>query len=156
MVEVETLSSDRVMLSRSSTVVWPPPTSHTASLPISRTPLIREVMTDGDGQPYEISLVPPPTVSTFRSPYAGESFEAALQILHLFRGLHPSYTGSALPGPFRVTMTTLQDSLYGTDCGFAPLSQRDTPLQHLRSPRSTGSRLYGSLAITTTGLAPVS
>jgi len=32
----------------------------------------------------------------------------------------------------------------------------DTPLQHLQSPGSTGSLLRGLLAVTTTGLAPVS
>jgi hypothetical protein len=36
----------------------------------------------------EISLVSVPTVMAFRSPYAVESIEVALQILPLFRGLH--------------------------------------------------------------------
>jgi len=36
------------------------------------------------------------------------------------------------------------------------LPQRDTPLQHPQSPGSTGRLLRGSLAITPTGLAPVS
>src|SRR3989304_988568 len=53
-------------------------------------------------------------------------------------------------------MSTLQDSLYGPDCGVALPSQEDTALHHTRSPRCSGSLLRGSLAITTTGLPPVS
>ena len=44
---------------------------------------------------------------------------------------------------FGANITTLQDSLYGTDCCFAPVSHRDTSLQHDRSPGSTGSLLRG-------------
>ena len=40
--------------------------------------------------------------------------------------------------------------------GVALLSQEDTALHHTRSPRCSGSLLRGSLAITTTGLPPVS
>ena len=53
-------------------------------------------------------------------------------------------------------MSALQDSLYGTDYGVALLSQEDTALHHTRSPKCSGSLLRGSLAITTTGLPPVS
>ena len=53
-------------------------------------------------------------------------------------------------------MSTLQDSLYGTDYEVALLSQEGTALHHTRSPKCSGSLLRGSLAITTTGLAPVS
>lgn len=53
-------------------------------------------------------------------------------------------------------MSALQDSLHGTDYGVALLSQEVTALHHTRSPRCSGSLLRGSLAITTTGLAPVS
>jgi hypothetical protein len=53
-------------------------------------------------------------------------------------------------------MSALQDSLHGTDYGVALLSQEDTALHHTRSPRCSGSLLRGSLAITTTGLPPVS
>ena len=38
----------------------------------------------------------------------------------------------------------------------ALLSQEDTTLQHLRSPRSTGCLLRGGLTLTTTGLSPAS
>ena len=79
-----------------------------------------------------------------------------IQNLHLFHGLHPNSTGSAPPGSLAGNITTLQDSLDGTDCRFAPPSQRVTPLQHPRSPGGTGRLLQGSLAITPTGLAPVS
>ena len=53
-------------------------------------------------------------------------------------------------------MSALQDSLYGTDYGVALLSQEDTALHHTQSPGCSGSLLRGSLAITTTGLPPVS
>ena len=51
-------------------------------------------------RPPEISLVSVSAMMTFRSPYAVEFFEAALQILHLFPGLHPKVSGSALPFPY--------------------------------------------------------
>src|SRR3989304_1021299 len=54
--------------------------------------------------------------------------------------------GSPL-SPFGVNMSTLQDSLYGTDCRFAPPPRRGTPLRHPRLPESSGSLLRGSLAI---------
>src|SRR4029450_5100267 len=78
------------------------------------------------------------------------------QSLHLFHGLRLRLRGSALLGPLRGNITTLQGSLHGTDCGVAPPSQRVTPLQHPQSPKSTGSLLRGALALTTTGLAPAS
>jgi hypothetical protein len=53
-------------------------------------------------------------------------------------------------------MSTLQDSLNGTDCEVALPSQEDTALHHTQSPKCSGSLLRGSLAITTTGLPPVS
>src|SRR2546427_7803970 len=53
-------------------------------------------------------------------------------------------------------MSALQDSLHGTDYEVALLSQEDTALHHTQSPRCSGSLLRGSLAITTTGLSPVS
>jgi len=64
------------------------------------------------------------------------------------------WLGSALSLSGR--LSTLQDSLHGTDYHLAPPSRRSTSLQHLQSPGSTGSLLRGSLAITTTGLAPAS
>jgi hypothetical protein len=107
-------------------------------------------------RPGEISLVSPMTVPAFHSPYAGEFFEAA----------RPE--SSPLPWPSRrlmrwalscspcgANMTTLQDSLYGTDYRVAP------PFgSHSASPPSvtagSGSLLRGSLAITATGLSPAS
>ena len=58
--------------------------------------------------------------------------------------------------PSGANMSTLQDSLHGTDYRVALLSPEDTALHHTRSPKCSGSLLRGSLAITTTGLAPVS
>ncbi len=80
------------------------------------------------------------------------------QILHPFCGLRQHLKGSALScsPSSRGNLTMLQSSLYVTDCCFAPPSQRDTSLQHNQSPGSTGRLLLGSLAITETGLAPVS
>src|ERR1700756_5778217 len=53
-------------------------------------------------------------------------------------------------------MSTLQDSLYGTDCHLAPPPRRHTPLSHPQLPGDMRSLLRGSLAITTTGLSPAS
>lgn len=56
----------------------------------------------------------------------------------------------------RASISTRQDSLSVTGRCLAPLSPGDTPLQHLRSPGSTGSLLRGLLAVATTGLSPAS
>jgi hypothetical protein len=48
----------------------------------------------------EISLVSASAVIAFRSPYAVESIEAAIQNLPLVRGLHQKVSGSALPLPY--------------------------------------------------------
>ena len=53
-------------------------------------------------------------------------------------------------------MSPLQDALDGTDYWVALPSQEDTALHHPQSPGSSGGLLRGSLAITTTGLPPVS
>ena len=58
--------------------------------------------------------------------------------------------------PLRGNISTLQDSLYGTDYWVALPSQEQTTLHHNQSPGSSGSSLRGSLVITTTGLAPAS
>lgn len=81
-----------------------------------------------------------------------------IQILHPFHGLRHCMTGSALSCSRlrRANLTMLQSSLYVTDCCFAPPSRRVTSLQHNRLPGSTGRLLLSSLAITETGLAPVS
>ena len=55
--------------------------------------------------------------------------------------------------PYRANVTMLQDSLYVTDCYFAPVSHRHTSLQHNRSPKGIGGSLQGSLAITLTRLS---
>jgi len=69
----------------------------------------------------------------------------------------PSLNSSAPScSPLGANISTLQDSLDVTGCCFAPLPQRVTSLQHIRSPRCTGCLLRGPLAVTTTGLAPVS
>ena len=55
--------------------------------------------------------------------------------------------------PYGTNVTMLQDSLYVTDCYFAPVSHRHTSLQHNQSPKSIGGSLQGSLAITLTRLS---
>jgi hypothetical protein len=156
MVEAEALPSDRVLWSRSSTVGWPPPTSPAAS-PWTSTVVVsqwcqRMWAAGGRRSPLFHRLLSQHSApSTPRS-----SSRLRFQSLPLFRGLRLSLRGSALLCPLQVTLTTLQDSREGTDCGVAPPSRRDTPLQHPRSPRSTGSLLRGSLAITTAGLASAS
>jgi len=108
-------------------------------------------------RPDEISPVPSPTFTTSRSPYAGGFFGAASQVLHTFLGLRSCVTNSAPScSPFGANISTLQDSLYVTGCCFALPPQEDTPLQHNRSPGSTGSLLRGLLAVTTVGLSPTS
>ena len=78
-----------------------------------------------------------------------------VQNLHLFRDLRDRLRRSAPScSPCGANISTLQDSLHGTDCWFALPSQEDTTLHHTQSPGCSGSLLRGSLAITTTGLAP--
>ena len=155
LVEAEALPSHRVVLSRWSPVLWPPPTSHAASRRISLAliPAISvDVATDHMRSPLFHRLL-----SQHSAPPTPESpSRLHIQSLHLFRGLHHWLSGSALPGSLSGYITTLQDSLDGTDCCFELLSQEHTPLRHPQSPGSTGSLLCGSLAITATGLPPVS
>ena len=87
-VEVEALPSERVVLSRPSSVLWPPPTSHPASLRISPVRVIPSVTVVVVNRPGETSPVPSSPVLTSRSPYAGGFFAAAFfQGLHRFPGL---------------------------------------------------------------------
>ena len=156
-VEVEALPSHRVLLSRWSSVLWPPPTSHPASPWTSLLQLIPAITMGVDHRPNETSPVPSPTFTTSRSLYAGEFFGAAFPGSSHLPWPSLSLTSSALPrSPFGANLSTLQDSLYVAGCGFALLSQEVTTLQHLRSPRSTGCLLRGPLVVTTTGLSPVS
>jgi hypothetical protein len=146
----------RVLLSRSSTVVWPPPTSPAASpwtsLVVFYQWCQRMWAADGRRSPLFHRLLsqhsaPPTPRRSSRLPF---------QTLHLSHGLRLSLRGSTLLCPLRVHLTTRQDSRDGTDCCVAPPSRSDAPLQHTRSPRSTGSPRRGALALPTTGLAPVS
>ena len=156
-VEAEALPSHRVLLSRWSSVLWPPPTSHSAFPWISLLQLIPVITTGVDHRPNETSPVPSPAFPTSRSPYAGEFFGAARSGSSRLPWPSPSLTSSALPcSPFGANLSALQDSLYVAGCGFALLSQEVTTLQHLRSPRSTGCLLRGGLILTATGLAPAS
>ena len=92
-----------------------------------------------------------------RSPYAGGFFEAALPESSPLPWPSRSLKRSAPAcSPCGANMSTLQDSLDGTDYWVALPSQEDTALHHPQSPGSSGGLLRGSLAITTTGLPPVS
>ena len=145
------------MLSRWSSVLWPPPTSHPASPWTSLPQLIPAVTADVGHRPSETSPVPPTTFPTSRPPYAGEFFGAALPGSSHLPWPSLRMTSSALPcSPFGANISTLQDSLHVTGCGLAPLSRGDTTLQHIRSPGSTGCLLRGLLTVTTVGLAPTS
>src|SRR3990172_6693359 len=81
---------------------------------------IPEISKDVGFRPREISLVALPAFPTFRSPYAGEFFEPASPESSPLPWPSLLLRSSALPCPFRVNMTTLQDSRNGTDCRFAP------------------------------------
>ena len=108
-------------------------------------------------RPCETSPVPSPTFTTSRSPYAEEFFGVALSGSSHLPWLSLCMKSLALPcSPYGANISTLQDSLHVTGCGFALLSQEDTTLQHLQSPRSTGCLLRGGLTLTATGLAPAS
>jgi hypothetical protein len=96
-IEAEALPSHRVMLSRWSSVLWPPPTSHPASLWISLHQLIPAITMDVDHRPNETSPVPSPTFTASRSPYAGEFFGAALSGSSRLPWPSLSLTSSALP-----------------------------------------------------------
>jgi hypothetical protein len=118
--------------------------------------LIPAVSVDVGHGRQETSRVPRPAVTAFRPPYAEEFFEAARPESSPLPWPSPGMNGSALLCPLRVTITALQGSRPVADSCVAPPSRRDTPLQHPRSPKSTGSLLRGSLAMTTTGLSPAS
>lgn len=108
-------------------------------------------------RPREISPVALTAFPASRSPYAEAFLGAASPDSSPLPWPSRSLQRSALPcSPLGANMSTLQDSLNGTGCWFAPPSQRDTPLRHTGSPQCNGSLLRGSLAITATGLAPVS
>jgi len=101
--------------------------------------LIPRVAVDVGHGPPEVSLVPPSPVPAFRPPYAEEFFEGAFPDSSPLPWPSPGLNGSALPWPLRVNITTLQGSLHVTDYWGARLSQEDTPLQHLWSPRALGA-----------------
>ena len=110
-----------------------------------------------DPRPREVSRVALMALPAFRSPYAGGFFEAALPESSPLPWPSRSLKRSAPAcSPCGAHMSTLQDSLDGTDSWVALPSQEDTALHHPQSPGSSGGLLRGSLAITTTGLPPVS
>ena len=143
------------MLSQWSSVIWPPPTSHSASSWISLLQLIPFVATDVGRRPSETSPVPSPTFTTSRSPYAGGFLTAVLPGSSPLPWPSPSLTGSAPSfSHLWANLSTPQDSLDVTGCWFAFLSQEVTSLQHNRSPDCTGCLLPGRLTVTRTGLPP--
>ena len=143
-------------MSRWSSVLWPPPTSHPASSWISPLRLIPFVTLAVGHRPDETSPVSSPTFTTSRSPYAGGFFAVA------FSGSSPlpwpslvcEQLGSLLPC-FQVRSRRCKIHFMLRTVVLPPFLG-DTSLQHLRSPRSTGCLLRGHLTATTTGLPPVS
>jgi hypothetical protein len=107
--------------------------------------------------PGRASPVPAATLDTFRAPYAGESFTAAIQVLHRFHGPHPEFGGSALPAPALTggPLTTPQASRHATDRIVAPPYRAlDAGLRPGPFPGQAASLLPGLLAATRTGLPP--
>jgi hypothetical protein len=151
-IKVEALSSDRVVLSRPSTDIWPPPTSPTVSICTSLAAYSRPHARCG--------LPPVGDLSCFLHPLWWHSApHTPWSSSRLHSRFFPSSMAFASKGVARLSlfrMSTLQDSLYGTDCHLAPLSQRHTPAFTLPVTRSMRSSLRGSLAITATGLSPAS
>ena len=156
-VEVEALPSHRVLLSRWSSVLWPPPTSHPASSWISPLRLIPFV-TLAVVHRWMRSLLFHRLLSQHLVLLTPEGpTRLHFQVLRRFHGLRGLVSSSApFFSRFRANISVLQDSLYVTVCCFAPLSQGDTMLRHSQSPSCTGCLLYGFLSVATTGLAPVS
>jgi len=103
LVDVETLPSEWVLLSHSSTVVWSPPTSHLTSLRISPLQLIPLVTVVVGYWPDEISPVPPSAFTTSHTPYTGEFFTAAFQALHRFCCLRHAWRARLSLFPFGST-----------------------------------------------------
>jgi hypothetical protein len=125
-IEVEALPSHRVMLSRWSSVLWPPPTSHPASLWISLHQLIPAITMGVGHRPNETSPVPSPTVTTSRSPIRRGVLRRCFPGSSRLPWPSLCMTSSALPcSPLGANLSALQDSLYVAGCGFALLSQEN-------------------------------
>ena len=138
----------------------PPPTSHRASAWTSLQLAYTTPAADCDPRPDETSPVPQMAVAAFRSPYAGGFLEVAdPESSPLPWPSRESRRSAPSCSPCGASMSTLQESRNGTDYWFALLSQEHTALHHSPLPGGngcSGSSLRGSLAITPTGLAPVS
>ena len=99
-VEAEALPSHRVVLSRWSPVLWPPPTSH-AAFPRISLALIPKITVDVATDRMRSPLFHRPLSQHSAPPTPESSSRLRFQNLHLFRGLHHLSNGSALSGPFR-------------------------------------------------------
>jgi len=145
-IKSKALSSDRFVLSQPSTDIWPPPTSPNRwSICTSPCGLISRDLYVRCGLPPagDLLLFLSIRFDDIPLPIRRGFFEGAFQILPLFRGLSPE--GVVRLSLFR--MSTLQDSLYGTDCHLAPLSQRHTPaftLPVTRGHEGLATRLSGN------------
>ncbi len=177
-VEAEALPSERVMLSRSSSVLWPHPTSHTTSPRTSRNcaytgtyrrqARIHLSQTGNFHRPTGVHRSQ--TADRMRSPLLHcllSRHSASLTPTGSLRLHFLNYTSSMTFAFLRKAqhpffplveglVTTLQNSLYVTDCRFAHPSRVDIPLRHNRSPGSIGNLLPDSQAIIGTGLSPAS
>jgi len=114
-----------VLSDRLQAVLRPPPTPFrlAARFPGCGYPAatLRRPIRSAAG-PGRASPVPAIAFRTFHALYAGESIEAALQVLRLFHGLRRDGTGSALPlsHPRAGTLTALQASPDAADRSVAP------------------------------------
>jgi len=128
-----------------------------ASRQTSLLQLIPAVTVDVAHQPGETSPVPSPTFTASHSPIRRRVLRGC------FSGSTPlpwpslSLSSSAPSrSPSGANISTLQDSLDVAGYCFAPPPRRVTSLQHIQLPGCIGCLLRGPLAVTTTGLAPVS
>lgn len=107
-----------------------------------------------------VSPVPNHTINTCRFPYTGGFFDVAFQVLHIFRGIRPSYQSStsSLPAFAVLFNDTAEFTLcYDLHSRFHPFGLLYPTLQTRCFYYTTlGGWLQGFLAITLTGLSPVS
>src|SRR6266496_3251417 len=156
MNEAGALPSSRVVLSRPSPVLRPPPTPSRLGA-TSRSTVIRTGCSQAaapgaeEGLPssrHHLPHVPRPLRREVPRRCTSRLFPSSMAFALLLRA-------RLLLGPFRVGLTTRQASLDATDRTVAsPYRAFDAALRRRAFPPDAGSLLPGLLAATRTGLAP--